>query len=401
MRAINSLFGCLLACSLPAASQNVMTSSPYSMFGVGEITSGLYGAQAAMGGTSYGLRESTSVNLENPAALTALDTCRLFAEVSAFIRGEAYRSGGKSNRTFTGNASAFSLAGRLMPGWYAAASVTPYSVVGYSFHSDQPLEGAPEATYTSTFQGSGGLSKATLSQAVRWSPAFSIGVNLSYVFGSIVRKESQEGMSVSRETHAQTFYADFGVQYTRRFRSDLALIVGAVYGYRQKLKGKNTVTVTGDYADEASRLKTDLQYLPRFGGIGGALRYKKWTYALDYTFRQYGCLHSGESRIAFRNAHEVRAGLCYFPDGFASGSYWRRVSYKGGVNLSTPYLSENKRSGVGLRISLGLGFPVLNGRVHVAAFHDRVQWEGSTFRRQVTGMTVTYTISERFYQVKL
>lgn len=207
MRAINSLFGCLLACSLPAASQNVMTSSPYSMFGVGEITSG--------------------------------------------------------------------------------------------------------------------LSKATLSQAVRWSPALSIGANLSYVFGSIVRKESQEDMSVSRETRA-----------------------------------------------------------------------------LDYTFRQYDCLHSGESRIAFRNAHEVRAGLCYLPDGFASGSYWRRVSYKGGVNLSTPYLSENKRSGIGLRISLGLGFPVLNGRVHVAAFHDRAQWEGSTFRRQVTGMTVTYTIHERFYQVK-
>lgn len=401
MKAIKYLPGCLLLLTLPAPSQNVMTSSPYSMFGVGEITSGLYGAQAAMGGTSYGLRESSTINLENPAALTALDTCRLFAEASAFIRSEAYRSGGKSNRTFTGNFSAFSLAGRLLPGWYAAASVTPYSVVGYYFNSDQPLEGAPQATYTSTFQGSGGLSKATLSQAVRLAPGLSVGANLSYVFGSILRQESQDGMSVSQETYAQTCYVDFGIQYSRRFRSDLALTIGAVYGYRQKLTGKNTVTVTGDYADEVSRLKNDIQYLPQSGGIGGALAYKKWTYAFDYTFSQYGSLHSGESQIAFRNAHEVRTGVCYFPDGFASGSYWRRVSYKAGVNLSTPYLSENKRSGLGLRLSLGFGFPVLNGRIHVAGFHDRMQWEGSTFRKQVTGMTVTYTISERFYQVKL
>ena len=32
--------------------QNVMTSSPYSMFGIGELESGLYGQNAAMGGVS-------------------------------------------------------------------------------------------------------------------------------------------------------------------------------------------------------------------------------------------------------------------------------------------------------------------------------------------------------------
>ena len=31
-------------------AQNIMTSSPYSMFGIGEIVTGLYGSNSAMGG---------------------------------------------------------------------------------------------------------------------------------------------------------------------------------------------------------------------------------------------------------------------------------------------------------------------------------------------------------------
>ena len=63
--------------TLKAQAQNVMTSSPYSMFGIGELESGLYGQNAAMGGVSYGMRNSTLINIENPAGLTALDSKRL------------------------------------------------------------------------------------------------------------------------------------------------------------------------------------------------------------------------------------------------------------------------------------------------------------------------------------
>lgn len=401
MRAIKSMVFCLVTLSLPVLSQNVMTSSPYSMFGLGEMASGLYGQQVAMGGSTYGMRDAMYMNVENPAGLTALDSCRLLLKASAFIRGEQYHSGGGSSRTFTGNVSAFSLGGRLMPRWYMAASVTPYSVTGYYFNSTQPIEGTTDGTSTSIFEGSGGLSKATLSQAVLLPRAFSLGINLSYVFGRINQQETQGDMSVTEEKYAHTLYADFGVQYTRRFRQDVALTLGAVYGYQQKLKVRNSVTVTGSNATDESRRKSETQYLPAFWGLGGALAYKKWTYALDYTFRQYGSLRSGDSRATFRDAHEMRMGVCYFPNGYTSGSYWRRVSYKAGFGLSTPYLSIDKHSGLGIRASLGLGLPVLNGRVNVALFCEQMRLQGNVFRKQVKGLTVSYTISERFHRVKL
>ena len=36
--------------AVTANAQNIMTSSPYSMFGLGEIVTGLYGSNSAMGG---------------------------------------------------------------------------------------------------------------------------------------------------------------------------------------------------------------------------------------------------------------------------------------------------------------------------------------------------------------
>lgn len=51
---------------LTTNAQNIMTSSPYSMFGLGEIVTGLYGSNSAMGGVSTGMRDSWLINTETP-----------------------------------------------------------------------------------------------------------------------------------------------------------------------------------------------------------------------------------------------------------------------------------------------------------------------------------------------
>ena len=112
-----------------ASAQNTMTSSPYSMFGLGEMASGLYGQNTSMAGVTVGMREGMLMNIENPAGLTALDSCKLFAEASAFVKNERYRSDGSSSSAFTGNFSAFSLGGRIMRRWYMSVGVTPYSII--------------------------------------------------------------------------------------------------------------------------------------------------------------------------------------------------------------------------------------------------------------------------------
>lgn len=401
MKAINGLFFTLLLWPVSLAAQNSMTASPYSMFGLGEMAAGLYGQQVAMGGAVYGMRDAMGLNRENPAALTALDSCRLIAEASAFGRYETYRSGGDSHRAFVGNVSAFAIGARICPGWYMAASLTPYSMMGYYFKSEQPLEGSPSESYTSTFQGSGGLSKASLSQAFRLPAGFSVGVNLSYVFGNLKQTETQSALTVVQEMFVGSLYADFGLQYTRRIRRELEVVLGAVYGYRQRLSLENTFTITGSTTSDEWKKKRETQYLPQYVGVGGAAVYKKMTYALDYTFRQQRVLSSGDSRFRFRNTHECRAGAAWKPGGYPSGNYWERVSYEAGVLVANPALSVENRGGIHWRISAGLGLPVSNGRIQAALFYDRLRLPRGALQRSLTGLTLTYTIGEWMHKVKL
>lgn len=191
------LYPCLLMAA-SASAQNTMTSSPYSMFGLGEMASGLYGQNTSMAGVTVGMREGMLMNIENPAGLTALDSCKLFAEASAFVKNERYRSDGSSSSAFTGNFSAFSLGGRIMRRWYMSVGVTPYSFVGYYFKSSQELEGSPGTFVTSTFSGTGGLSKAFLSQGFLLTKHLSVGMNLNFIFGNMTQNEIQSAMTVSR-----------------------------------------------------------------------------------------------------------------------------------------------------------------------------------------------------------
>ena len=92
------LYPCLLIALKHIHFQVPMTSSPYSMFGLGEMASGLYGQNTSMAGVTVGMREGMLMNIENPAGLTALDSCKLFAEASAFVKNERYRSDGSSKQ---------------------------------------------------------------------------------------------------------------------------------------------------------------------------------------------------------------------------------------------------------------------------------------------------------------
>lgn len=384
-----------------AFGQNVMTSSPYSMFGLGEIANGLYGQNTAMGGVAYGMRNASLLNVENPAGLVGVDTCRLLAEVSAFLKREQYKSGGNSNDAFTGNVSAVTLGGRIIPRWYVAVGLTPYSSVGYYFKSTQPLEGTPSSIVNSTFEGDGGLSKVSLTNAILLPGNFSLGVNLNYIFGNLIQKEAQETMSIKQNMYTQSFYADFGLQYQRRLNKEMYLTLGAVYGYEQQLKIENKITLTTSSSETETTKKKTNQYLPQFMGIGGALQYKRWTYALDYTLREYSVLTSGDSRVKFTDAHEIRSGVSFLPSVFLSEGYWKRVTYKAGVNISTPYYKISGKDGLIWRASIGMGLPVQNGQINAAFFYDRLKMQGNTLQRDIIGFTVSYTLSERFYKTKL
>ncbi len=249
--------------------------------------------------------------------------------------------------------------------------------------------------------------KTQIDDSCSWSNAYllsqywSIGINVSYLFGNIVLSEQQNDVAVDKKMHARTLYTNGGVQYHYALNHDLSYTLGVVYGHRQKMDVTNEKYIVNDKTQNKKKQRSQKQSLPQYFGIGGSLQYKKWTYALDYTFQQYTSLTSVDSRIEFQDVNECRVGICYFPNGYSSDGFWKQVSYKAGIDLSNSYMRINGSSGVSLRFNAGLGLPVFRGRINIGIFYDRLRLKKEILNRDVIGATLSLTLGEIFYRGKL
>ena len=401
MKVSNYLIGIALLLSSTICAQTSMTASPYSMFGIGEIMGGQYGQNTAMGGVGIGMRGNLLPNNMNPAGLTGIDSCRLVAEVSAFTRYEQLQSGSTATTAFTGNLGSFSLSTRIMPKWYAAVGLTPYSAVGYYFESQHELEGEPGSYYTSAFEGSGGLSKVYLTQAFKLHKHFSVGVNLNYILGNITQVEKQSDLVLQNKMYAKSFYADLGLQYHRAVGKRTYLTLGATYGWEQKLPISSAITLDDGGLSIEDQARNTSQYLPQYWGFGASLQHKKMLYALDYTYNQYSSLSSGSTEMTYMDAHKLRTGVSYTPDLGESVSRLKSLSYKIGVEVGTPYMKVGNDSGLTWRATAGVVVPVMNGLINVSLFHEQMQYSSNSFSTQAIGATISYTLGEWMYRAKL
>lgn len=158
-RFIISLF--LLVAHIGSYSQ-ILTSSPYSRYGIGEINLPTFATSSAMGGAFIAYQQDTIapffINASNPASLSGL-------------RYTVMELGGQAQFTTISNSSA-SLKKRNMNFSYGsvgfpikrlggiAFGIMPYSTVGYKITSKEDVTNIGEMTYI--FNGEGGVNKVFL-----------------------------------------------------------------------------------------------------------------------------------------------------------------------------------------------------------------------------------------------
>jgi len=382
-------------------SQNLTTSSPYSMFGLGEYAYGLHGQNSAMGGVAYGMRNAWLINTENPAGLTGLDYNKLYFDASIFLKNEDYKSMGETNSAVTGNCSAFTVAGKIAPWWATAIGFSPYTSVGYLFTDKQPIEGTPGTQVYSTFEGEGGISKLSFTHGIELNKRLSVGINLGYLFGSSTQKEIQNSMAVENEMSSRGLYTDLGIQYKYTRNRNTNFTFGGVYGFKQKVSVKNTTKVKtiSDPVNISDERTT--QYTPQFIGVGASLKHYKTVIGVDYAYKQYSQTLSTDTRITFKNTHEIKAGISYTPEGYLNSGLWKRSDYKIGIVVSNPYYSINEKTGIAYRASIGMSIPFPNAQFNAALFYDRLSIKKNILEKNIIGITFTCTYAERLYKVKL
>ena len=137
-RAIYSILVMLL--SVAAIGQN-NTTSPYSVFGIGELSSIAYGRNLALGGSGFGIRSSKYLNLKNPASLTAIDSLSFLFETGFHLKSTLSQSTYDNNLFTDGNMTHLIMGNRINSNIMMSLGMMPYSSVGYRLKSDISVDG--------------------------------------------------------------------------------------------------------------------------------------------------------------------------------------------------------------------------------------------------------------------
>ena len=113
----------------------------------------------------------------------------------------------------------------------------PFSSVGYSISTEEKIKDTPNPNLTaySTYNGSGGLNQLFLGAGFKVFNGLSVGVNASYLFGTITHSSqvsfSDNSFNMSNKTNSirvQDYKLDFGLQYTQKIGQKQNVTLGAL-----------------------------------------------------------------------------------------------------------------------------------------------------------------------------
>ena len=388
-----SLLAAMLLFSVCASAQSGEFSSysPYSIFGVGNLSQNMSAYTASMGGTGIASRNHRYLNTANPAAVAVRDSLALMIDFNLFNTNTIYRqnTGGdklRSANNFTnlgGIAMSFPIYRQLA----AAVGITPYSSVGYDFTSTE-TDGnviALNGPVSYAAQGMGSLYDIYGALAVNIGKRVSAGVQADYVFGKIERTYIQNfrntGYNEVKDIYTQTlnsFTGKFGLQYEQLLGNDVSITAGATYRLAGRLGGFNdysryssgsvqNITINS-YADTL-RSTSPAIYLGGELGVGVALNYQNKLRA-EFNYLRADWTGSGmDSAKGFKVSDATQSfatgvkesfklGLEYVPNINDVRYYSRRMAYRAGAFWNNEYYTVAGKPVNTAGITLGVTLPV-------------------------------------------
>ena len=352
-------------------------NSPYSRYGLGTLVDqGLNPQTMAMGDLHYGMQRQDLINPTNPASYAAFETASFIFDAGVFGTVVNLRT---TKLSESGNYISLS---HLLFGfpvtsyWKTSFGVLPYSYVGYDVISEQILEGIGRAQYV--YQGSGGLNQLYWGNAFKLGKKFSIGFNLKFMFGSIIRQRAigfpdslaMKNTRTASIVTANDLYGDIGIQYKTPLGSKLVLVAGATFQPQMDIRAKaHTLTTTYFGTINSVQYARDtVELIPLAKGsfilpmkIGGGFTLSKpefLTVGADFYWEGWEKYRMYGESDSLRNAWNLSIGGEITPNSRAFESYFQRVSYRMGFRYGETPLELRGKHLNEFGISFGFGFPI-------------------------------------------
>ncbi|MBQ8422082.1 MAG: hypothetical protein IJX11_07465 [Bacteroidales bacterium] len=401
--------------------------SPYSIFGIGDISKEGTAYNKSMGGTGIATRNKRFINYLNPAAVTARDSLAFMADFGLVQNNSIYQQGDIRSGHNTFNIYDFVMS---FPIWRSSAfmvGITPYSDVGYDFSS---IETDPEIigqtgniSYDS--YGTGSIYQLFLGAGATFWKRLSVGAEMIYYFGNIDKvtnmdysNSSYRSLNSGSELMLNGLTGKFGVQWEQKLGGNVSMIAGATYKLGTKMNGYVTNYRYANQSSVSDTLRYSVDTLGRSGmrfgdelGLGIAFKGSdKWSAEINYLRSNWkrsgmnkaeGFSVVGDSRFNTTISHSVRAGFEIVPNRNDIRYYFRRCAYRAGVYYDKAYYQLDGNNVNSMGITLGMTLPVFrwyNGVSLGVDLGQRASTRNNMIRERYVTLNVGFNIHDIWFQ---
>lgn len=407
------------------------TNSPYSQYGLGELSDRSGGFNRGMNGLAYGLRKHNQINTQNPASYSAIDSLSFIFDAGLGLQLTNFSENGYKKNAQNADIEYVIGGFRACKHVGIGFGILPYTNVGYNYQNTRRVNDAASTesantTYTNTYDGEGGVHEVFLGVGVEPIRNLSLGVNASYLWGGYTRTVLNSYSDTYVNTLSRKYSVDirsydlsFGLQWVAPVSKQDWVTLGLTYGLGHSLNADpECLTISTNsqtsVADTAKFVLKDVLDMPHRFGAGLAYNHNnKLTVGVDYQLQQWGKLafpqyqtSNGVSTYVMQNGllkdrQKFTLGFEYCKDERYHG-FFNRLHYRAGVSYATPYYKVNGQDGPKeISASLGLGIPIVNNYNNRSILNISAQWvnlqapgmlKENTFR-----INVGLTFNERWF----
>lgn len=398
------------------SAQTIITS-PYSRFGIGDLSMNANAWNLSMGGTAIGLRSPSHINFLNPASYTAYDSSSFVFEGGVILNSVRLKTNTESTSRTYASLGYLTFGFQVTRWWKTTLGLLPFSNVGYNMASDEVVPNVGRVVRD--YIGSGGINRVLWGNGFKLSRNLSIGINASYLFGTMVREatstfpdsayyiNSREGYYIT----VSGLYFDYGIQYTAHLKKDIRLTAGAIFGTSTNVNAKTDVLATTFFSSNGTEYPKDTILaqsgikgsitIPLMYGLGLAFeKPDKWLVAADYRWQNWKNYQAFGLNDSLVNSYQLSAGFDVVPDFNNYTNYLKRIHYRVGFHYNSTYLQLRGKHLNEYSISAGLGLPLKGMKTAInlsAELGSRGTTQSDLIQETYLNFVIGFSIYERWF----
>ena len=401
------------------ATAQVKISSPYSVFGIGN----LYGVSSqmnmAIGGAATAFSSPYFINPSNPASYSAFDTNSFVFDAAFNLRSGTLKTIDQSQKTKFGTLSNLYFGFPVAKWLRTSLGIMPYSNVGYEMQNT--VINDTTGKMVSVYSGNGGLNKAYFGNAFSPIKNLSIGVNVSYLFGNIIKERASTFPdsvyyvnSMEKSTaRLNKLNFDFGFLYHKVMKEGRFYQIGLTYNPKQSVDGQaekikySYIHNDGSNIDEIKDTvyqqtgTKGLVTLPNSFGAGFMIgSSNRWFATADVNWQKWSEFRYLGNNPQLKDNVRVSIGGQFRPSPVDIGKYYERINYRAGFRFEQSYLELKNTRIYDLGVSFGVGLPMKKSRstINIAfEFGTQGTTNNGLIKENYMRFTIGSSLQERWF----